>query len=101
VSGQTVKTLQDARRVTGLVPSRKPAHAVVAVTPEFGVERALKQVQKLMQFSGAWLDIQRAEGGYVGPSEKRRKKSLTSRKRQRKATLRQENAIARKEVAVY
>jgi ribosomal protein S21 len=56
------------------------------------VESALKSLRKLVVFTGAWREVQRSGGGrfggFIGPAERRRIKSLRARKRQSKAARR-------------
>jgi ribosomal protein S21 len=99
MSRMSVKTLEMRRVVPGLVPSRRPAHVVVAVTAVGGVEAATKQLKKLMMFSGTWKEMSRRDSGYTGPGEQRRKKSRAARSKERKRLKRQEMAAARAEAA--
>jgi ribosomal protein S21 len=82
------KTMATHTPPVGLTPSRRPAHAVVAVA-NGDVQAALKMLKRKLDDSGAWREIRVKTpnspfGGYLKPGEKKRIKSASARARVRK-----------------
>jgi ribosomal protein S21 len=93
VSTPSVRTLEMRQSLPGLVPSRRPAHAIIPVR-DGDVVKALKDLKKYMDFTGTFRVVRRRADGFVGHAETRRRKSRAARGRAAKALKRRELAMA-------
>jgi len=85
------RTLEAKQQIENLVPSRHPAHAVVAVASGEDAVQRYRVLRKMIDAEGTTVLMKRdgrLYGGYRSPGQWARIKSEAARKRARKAEAR-------------